>query len=65
MTQPPHWAPENTPYTDEEKQYHYPTPMEQLTTTRGNLANTNASRTLSVPPSTTQPCAWIASQRTC
>ena len=38
MTQPPHWVPEDTPYRDQERHYHYPTPMEQLATTLGNLA---------------------------
>ena len=39
-TQPPHWVPEDTPYTDRDKQYHYPTPIQQLATTLGHPANT-------------------------
>ena len=39
-TQPPQWMPEDTPYTDRDKQYHYPTPIQQLATTLGHPANT-------------------------
>ena len=45
-TQPPQWTPEDTPYTDRDKQYHYPTPIEQLTTTLGHPANTELLRRL-------------------
>ena len=39
-TQPPQWIPEDTPCTDREKQYHHPTPIQQLATTLGVPANT-------------------------
>ena len=39
-TQPPHWISEDTPYTDIDKQYHYPTQIQQLATTLGHPANT-------------------------
>ena len=39
-TQPPQWIPEDTPYTDRDKQYHYPTPIQQLATTLDHPANT-------------------------
>ena len=39
-TQPPQWIPEDTPYTYRNKQYHYPTPIQQLATTLGPQANT-------------------------
>ena len=39
-TQPPQWMPEDTPYTDQDKQYHYTTPIQQLATTLGHPANT-------------------------
>ena len=39
-TQPPEWIPEDTPYTDRDKQYHYPRPIQQLATTLGHPANT-------------------------
>ena len=45
-TQPPQWMPEDTPYTDREKQYHYPTPIQQLATTLGHPANTELLRRL-------------------
>ena len=45
-TQPPQWMPEDTPYTDRDKQYHYPTPIGQLATTLGNPANTELLRRL-------------------
>ena len=32
--------PEDTPYTDQDKQYHYPTPIHQLATTLGHPGNT-------------------------
>ena len=32
-TQPTHWIPEHKPYTDRDKQYHHPTPDQQLATT--------------------------------
>ena len=38
--QPPQCMPEDRPYTDRDKQYHYPTPIKQLATTLGNPANT-------------------------
>ena len=43
-TQPPHWVPEETRYTDRDKQYHYPTRIEQLAITLGHLANTQLLR---------------------
>ena len=43
-TQPPQWIPEDTPYTDRDKQYHYPTPIQQLATTLGHTANTQLLR---------------------
>ena len=67
-TQPAHCIPEDTPSTDGDKQYHYPTPIQQLATTLDQPANTelcDAPRTPSVTPSTTQPFARIASQHTC
>ena len=39
-TQPPHWIPGDTPCTDIDKQYHYPTQIQQLATTLGHPANT-------------------------
>ena len=39
-TQPPQWIPEEMPYTDRDKQYHYPTPIQQLATTLGHPTNT-------------------------
>ena len=45
-TQPPHWIPEDTPYTDRDKQYHYPTPIQQLATTLDHPANTELLRRL-------------------
>ena len=39
-TQPPPWIPEDTPYMNRGKQYHYPTPIQQLATTLGHQANT-------------------------
>ena len=45
-TQPPQWMPEDTPYTDGDKQYHYPTPIQQLATTLGHPANTELLRRL-------------------
>ena len=45
-TQPPHWASEDTPYTDRNKQYHYPTPIQELGTTLGHPANTELLRRL-------------------
>ena len=44
--QPPNWMPEDTPYTDRDKQYHYPTPIQQLATTLGHPANTELLRRL-------------------
>ena len=38
-TKLPHWIPEGAPYTDRDKQYHYPTPIQQLATTLGHPAN--------------------------
>ena len=43
-TEPPHRIPEDTPYKDGDKQYHYPTPIQQLATTLGQLANTERLR---------------------
>ena len=57
-TQPPHWVPEDTPYTDRDKQYHYPTPIQQLATTLHHPANTERLQRLEDSvrtPSTTQP----------
>ena len=45
-TQPPQWIPEDTPYIDRDKQYHYPTPIQQLATTLGQPANTELLRRL-------------------
>ena len=45
-TQPPEWMPEDTPYTDRDKQYSYPTPIQQLATTLGHPANTKLLRRL-------------------
>ena len=45
-TQPPQWMPEDTPYTDRDKQYHYPTAIEQLAITLGHPANTELLRRL-------------------
>ena len=43
---PPKWMPEDTPYTDRDKQYHYPTPIQQLATTLDHPANTELLRRL-------------------
>ena len=45
-TQPPELMPEDTPYTDRDKQYHYPTSIQQLATTLGHPANTEPLRRL-------------------
>ena len=45
-TQPPQWMPEDTPYTDRDKQYHYPTAIQQLATKLGHPANTELLRRL-------------------
>ena len=45
-TQPPQCMPEDAPYTNRDKQYHYPTPIQQLATTLGHLANTKLLRRL-------------------
>ena len=45
-TQLPYWIPEDTPYTDRDKQYHYSTPIQQLATTLGGPANTELLRRL-------------------
>ena len=45
-TQPPQPMPEDAPYTDRDKQYPYPTPIQQLATTLGHLANTELLRRL-------------------
>ena len=42
----PQWMPKDTLYTDRDKQYHYPTPIQQLATTLGHLANTELLRRL-------------------
>ena len=41
-----HWVPQDTPYTDRDKHYDYPTPIQQLATTRGHQANTKLLRRL-------------------
>ena len=46
---PPKWMPEDTPYTDRDKQYHYPTPIQQLATTLCHPANTELLPRLEVP----------------
>ena len=38
--QPPHRVPDNRPYTDRDKQYHYRKPIQQLATTLGHRAST-------------------------
>ena len=43
---PPQWIPEDTPYTDRDKQYHYPTPIQQLATTLKLPANAKLFRRL-------------------
>ena len=43
---PPKWILEDTPYTDRDKQYHYPTPIQQPVTTLGHPANTALLRRL-------------------
>ena len=45
-TEPPQWIPEDTPYTDRDKQYHCPTPIHQLATTLAHPANTELLRRL-------------------
>ena len=45
-TQPPQWIPEDTPSTDGDKQYSYPTPFRRLATTLGHPANTELLRRL-------------------
>ena len=45
-TEPQQWIPEDTPYTDRHKQYHYPTPIQHLATTLGHPANTERLRRL-------------------
>ena len=45
-TQPPDRMPEDTPYTDRDKQFHYPTPIQQRATTLGHPANTELLRRL-------------------
>ena len=42
----PHWVPEDTPHTEGDKQYHYPTSFQQLATTLGDPANTDLLRGL-------------------
>ena len=42
----PHWIPEDTPYTDRDKQYHYPKPIQQLANTLDHPANTELLRRL-------------------
>ena len=67
-TEPPHWVPEDTPYRDRGKQYHYLTPIQQLATTVGHrrtLRAYNASGTPPIRPCTTRPCTRVASQHTC
>ena len=46
VTQPPTKIPEDTPYTDPDKQYHYPTSIEQLATTLGHPEGTELLRRL-------------------
>ena len=43
-TQPPEWIPEDMPYTDRDKLYQYPTPIQQLATTLDQPANTELLR---------------------
>ena len=43
-TQPPHWVPDDTPYTDRNRQY--PTPIEQVATILVHPANTELLRPL-------------------
>ena len=45
-TQPLPFIPEGTPYTDRDKQYPYPTPIQQLATTLGRPANSELLRRL-------------------
>ena len=45
-TQPLQWMPEDMPYPDRDKQYHYPTAIQQLADTLGHLANTELLRCL-------------------
>ena len=45
-TQPPRWVPKETRYTDRDKQYHYPTPIQRLAATLGHQANTALLRRL-------------------
>ena len=45
-TQPRHWILEDTAYTDRDKRYHYPTPIEQLATTLGHPVKTELLRRL-------------------
>ena len=45
-TKPPQWMPEDTTYTDRDKQHHYPTPIQQLAATLGHPANTELLRHL-------------------
>ena len=45
-TQFPQWMPEDALYTDRDKQYHYPTPIQQLATTLGQPVNTELLRRL-------------------
>ena len=45
-TKPLQRIPEDTPYTDRDKQYHYPTPHQQLATTLSHPANIQLLRRL-------------------
>ena len=57
------------PYTDRDKQYHYPTPIQQLATTLGHPANTELLRCLEdsvrTPPyySALGPCYGFEQQQ--
>ena len=46
VTQPLHWVPEDTPFTDRDKQHHYPLPIQQLAITLGPRTNTELLRRL-------------------
>ena len=59
-TQPPQWMPEDTPYTDRDKQYHYPTPIQQLATTLGHQVNTDI---LPTPPTTVHTPLYYSALR--
>ena len=67
VAQPPQWMPEDAPYTDRDKQYHYPTPSSSRLphwATRRTPNSSDASKTPSTSPSTTPPYARTASHHT-